>query len=64
MVEEVNIFVDYLLEFVKCRGFQGTEGFFFEMTEEVFHTGIIPTVSPARHGGGDVILLGKDSIRV
>jgi len=64
MVEEVNIFGNNLLEFGKGGNGQVAKGFFFEMAEEVFHRGIIPTIAAARHGGSNVILLGKGKVRL
>jgi hypothetical protein len=40
----MDIFVDDLCGLLKGGGFQVMQGFFFEMTEEVFHRRIIPTV--------------------
>ena len=64
MVEEVNIFGDNWFQLLKGRNGDMAEGFFFEMAEEVLHRGIVPTVSPPRHGGRNVILLGKGMIRL
>ena len=62
MVEKVNVFINDLLEFRVGGNGLMVERFLFEMAEEVFHRGIIPTVAPPRHGWSDAILLGKDMI--
>src|SRR5512147_3148087 len=60
VVVKVNILIDQLSGFFKSWCFELAEIFFFEMTEEVFHRGVVPTVGTPRHGRRDVILLGKD----
>ena len=47
MVEKVNIFIDDLFGLLKGGGRELAERFFFEMPEEVFHGGIVPTVRPS-----------------
>jgi hypothetical protein len=44
MVEKVNVFIDDLFGFFKHRGRELVQSFFFEMSEEVFHGGVIPTI--------------------
>ena len=60
IVVEVNIFIDEQLSFLEGWFLELAEILFFEMTEEVFHWGIVPAVARSRHGRGDVILLNKD----
>ena len=60
VVVEVDIFGNQLLGLFE--GGQGAmaEVFFLEMREEILCRGIIPAVTPARHGGRDAILLDND----
>ena len=64
MVIKVNILVDELLCFLKGGLLEVAQILFLEMAEEVFHGGIVPAVATSRHGRGDVILGGKDMIRL
>jgi hypothetical protein len=59
-VVKVNIFIDQLSSFFEGGFLELAEKFFFEMSEEVFHWGVVPAVAASRHGRRDVILLGKD----
>lgn len=60
VIVKVNILIDQLLSFLEGWFLELAEIFFFEMTEEAFHRGIVPAVAASRHGRCDVILLGKD----
>ena len=64
IVVKVNIIIDDLLSLLESRVLDPANGFFFEMTKEVFHGSIIPAVAPSGHGGSNVILLGEDMIRL
>jgi len=60
----VDIFVDQLFFFLQAVVRDVAQGFFFDLSEEVLHRGVVPAISSTKHGGSDVILLGKDSIRL
>lgn len=60
MVVKVNIFIDEFLCLFKGGIFEVTQVFFLEMTKEILHGSIVPTISSARHGGSNAILLSKD----
>src|SRR4030042_823557 len=64
MVKKVDIFVNDFLCLLKSGSSKLPQRFFFKMSKEVLHRSIIPTISPPRHRGNDVILLDKDSICV
>jgi len=64
IVEEMDIFVNDLLDLLEGQEGEMTERLLFEMSKEVFHRGIVPAVCPARHGGSNVILLGKGKVRL
>jgi hypothetical protein len=64
VVVEVHILVNGLASFGKGGMGQMAEIFFFEMAKEVLCGGLVPSVAPPRHGGGDVILPREDSRRL
>ena len=64
VVVEANVVVDDLLRLLKGKKFVLAERFFFEMSEEVFHGGVVPAIAAPGHGGSDVILASEDKIRL
>jgi hypothetical protein len=64
IVVKANIIINDLSGLLEGRVAHLAQGFFFQMSEEVFHRCIIPTITPPGHGRRDGILLGKDKIRL
>ena len=60
----MNIIINDLLSLVERWVLDPAFGFFFEMTKEVLHGGIVPDVPSSRHRLGHVILISEDMIRV
>jgi hypothetical protein len=64
IVVEANVVVDDVLRLLVSQDFILAESFFFEMSEEILHGSIVPAISSSGHGRSDVILGGKDMIRL
>jgi hypothetical protein len=47
VVVEANVIINDLLSLLEGKGFILAKSFFFEMSEEVFHRGIVPAISSA-----------------
>ena len=59
-----NIAIHDLLSFQKSWCWKLSQGFFLEIFKEVFHWGIVPTISSSWHGQFHVICCSQDKIRM
>jgi len=64
VVVERDILIDDLSGLLEGGISNMAQSFFFEVTEEVLHGGIVPTVAAPEHGGSDVILGVEHKIRL
>ena len=62
IVVKVNVFINELRCIRKGGLLELPQIFFLEVSKEVLHRSIVPTVAAARHGRRDVILTRKDMI--
>ncbi len=58
----MNVIINDLSGFFEARDRERMESFGFQVREEIFHGGIIPTISAPRHGRRDGLFLELKSI--